>query len=139
MAPHSLYYYPYGAFGESQRTLLNCAALYFDSLFVLDPDRASAVEYGKLALDKELRMLEAEGILHRIAPADVLQQYEEAITRSILTDVQDPAFLRECKGSGLPTAWRLALAKVPKQIREHSEHPDHDRLKPLDEAMQRLL
>ena len=78
-------------------------------------------------------LLEQEGILERIAPEEVLKKYENTIGDAIRTDMLDTEFLQLCDRSGRAEFWTLALAKIPKEIREDPK------FKPLDRSMQRLM
>jgi translation initiation factor IF-3 len=130
---HSIFYYPYASFKEEQSPLLKAVALYFDKLYILDPLKASWDWIGPSRQDRHLIMLEEQEILVRVSPEEVLHKYEEAITDSIRADLQDPEFLQLCAVSGRAGRWTLALAKVPKEIRND---PDHQ---PLDKSMQRVM
>lgn len=132
MNEHSIFYYPYASFTQEQSPLLKAAALYFDKLYILDPLKASWDLIGPGRQDNHLIMLEQEGILVRISPEEVLHKYEDAITDAIRVDLQDPDFLRVCETSA-KARWTLALAKIPKDIR------DDPKFKPLDRSMQRLM
>jgi hypothetical protein len=41
MTDHNIFYYPYASFTNAQAPLLKIAALYFDHLYLLDPEEAS--------------------------------------------------------------------------------------------------
>lgn len=133
MNEHSIFYYPYASFKEEQSPFLKAAALYFDKLYILDPLKASWDWIGPSRQDNHLIMLEQEGILVRVAPEEVLHKYEEAIADAIRADLQDREFLQLCETSSRAGRWTLALAKVPKEIR------DDPRFQPLDRSMQRLM
>jgi hypothetical protein len=133
MEEHSLFYYPYASFSDDQKLLLKAAALFFDKLYILDPCKASYKGIGPGIKVGHVNLLEKEGILERISPEHVLNNYENAITNSIRSDLNDPEFIRLCKTSGRAKYWTLALAKVPKDIREDPK------LKLLDRSMQRLM
>lgn len=131
MNAHSIFYYPYASFRDDQVPLLKAAALYFDKLYILDPLKASWNMIGPMGGMQELLLLEEAGILERVAPEEVLKNYESAITNEILADMKDPQFLSLCQKKGKGRRWTLALAKVPKEIR--ATH----RL--LDETMRRFM
>ncbi len=131
MNEHSIFYYPYASFRDDQVPLLKAAALYFDKLYILDPVKASWDMVGPAGGIQELRLLEQEGILHRVAPEEVLKVYEKAITAEILADMRDPKFLSLCQRKGRGRRWTLALAKVPKEIRSKYQS--------LDTPMRRLM
>jgi hypothetical protein len=133
MNEHNLFYYPYASFSDNQKLLLKAAALYFDKLYILDPFKASYDGIGPGDKSQHVNMLEKEGILERVSPEKVLHDYENAITNAIRSDLHDPEFIKLCKTSGRAQYWTLALAKVPKDIREDPN------LKPLDRSMQRLM
>ena len=46
MTEHSLFYYPYASFTNTQLQLLKVEALYFDKLYLLDPVGASRATIG---------------------------------------------------------------------------------------------
>jgi len=133
MDAHNLFYYPYASFGDKQKLLLKAAALYFDKLYILDPNSANWGGVGPSQLNHELELLEKEKILVRISPEEVLHKYENYITDSIYTDLDDPDYLKCCEKSGLTGRWTLALAKVPKNVR------DDPKFKSLDRSMQYLM
>lgn len=142
MSDHNLFYYPYASFTNAQLPLLKVAALYFDKLYILDPDKASGGTIGlgeDEQVEKDVRLLEKERILERISPEEVLQEYEQAIGDTIKEDLNSPEFLQLCETAGKAEVWTLALAKVPKEIRDDPQHAEHSRLKPRDQAMQRLM
>jgi hypothetical protein len=133
MSEHSIFYYPYASFSDDQKLLMKATALYFDKLYVLDPFKASYDGIGPGNKSQHLNMLEKEGIIERVSPEIVLHDYEDAITNAIRFDLNDPEFIKLCKMSSKAQHWTLALAKVPKEIREDPK------LKPLDRSMQRLM
>lgn len=133
MPGHNIFYYPYATFGDKQSLLLKAATLYFDKLYILDPLKANWGGIGEGPLANDMRVLEQEGILIRISPEEVLHQYEKIIAQAVRIDMQDREFLEVCEQSGRAGRWTLALAKVPKVIR------DDPKFKPLDRSMQRLM
>lgn len=132
MSEHSVFYYPYATLGSQQSPLLKAAALYFDKLFILDPLKASWATIGPGKREPDLRLLESEGILQRIAPEEVLLRNDKTIGDAIERDIADPEFRKLCaeKEQGW---WTLALAKVPQAIR------DDPKFQPLDQAMRDLM
>lgn len=139
MPKHNLYYYPYASFTNAQLPLLKVAALYFDKLYILDPDKAIGGTVGLGDVTKEIALLETEGILERVSPAEILAKYEHEIAAAIRADLSDSEFMDLCEQSGKAQLWTLALAKVPKEIREDPQHREYATLKPRDQAMQRLM
>ena len=133
MTEHTIYYYPYASFQGEQEPLLKAAALYFDKLYILDPSKANWAGIGQSPLSHDLVLLEQEKILVRIAPEDILHKYEKKIAESIRSDLEDPEFLKLCERSGRSGSWTLALAKVPKDIRDDPVY------QPLDRSMQHLM
>ncbi|SNQ59674.1 hypothetical protein [Candidatus Methanoperedens nitratireducens] len=133
MTEHSIFYYPYASFKGEQGLLLKAAALYFDKLYILDPEKACWAGIGQNPLSDDLKLLEQENVLERIAPEDVLHKYEKIIAESVRADMKDPEFLKLCEQSGRARRWTLALAKVPKEIRDDAE------FNPLDKSMQRIM
>jgi hypothetical protein len=133
MASNQLFYFPYASLGTRQSPLLRAAALYFDSLFLLDPLKASWGSVGPGSAEGDVRLLEQEGILKRIAPEEVMHRYEDAIAASIRADMQDPEFVRLCEEFGEGRHWTLALAKVPRAIRADPE------FHPIDQSMRAIL
>lgn len=132
MGQHSVFYYPYASFGAEQSLLLKAAALYFDKLYILDPLKASWATIGPGERETDLRLLESEGILQRVAPEDVLLRNDKIIGNAIECDLADPEFLKLCEGKA-DKRWTLALAKVPKAIRNDPKY------QPLDQAMRNLM
>lgn len=132
MSEHSVFYYPYATIGEQQSLLLKAAALYFDKLFILDPLKASWATIGPGDSESDLRLLEAEGILQRIAPEEVLLRNAKTIADAIERDLADPEFLKLCAEKA-DSRWTLALAKVPQAIRNDPKY------QPFDQAMRSLM
>ena len=136
MSAHEIFYFPYGYFEDAQTPLLKMAALYFDKLYLLDPELATSGTIGISAPEvaENLALLEQEPhkILERVNPKDVVAKYENAIANAVHSDMADPEFLSLCESSGR-NYWTLALAKVPKEIR------DDPRYRPTDRAMQRFM
>jgi hypothetical protein len=126
---HSLFYYPYTSVQESQSSLLQSTALYFDKLYVLDPDAAIAgapgAGIGPAQIASDAKLLEREGLLERVPPAEVLEKYGDAIARAIHFDLKDEDFIAICRRSGY-SSWELALEKVPGALQQ-------------EEAMRQLL
>jgi hypothetical protein len=139
MESHEIFYYPYGSFRDAQVPLLKAAALYFDRLSILDPEKASGGGIGAVEVAADVKLLEVEGILVRISPEEVLRKYEGVIAAAIRADLEDSEFLKLCEASGKAQSWTLALAKVPRDIRENPVHQDYQTRKPEDQAMQRLM
>lgn len=133
MNGHEIFYYPYASFKEEQKPLLKAAALYFDKLYILDPLKASSGTIGPGGASKDVRLLEDIGVLDRVGPGQVLFKYEKPIADAIRADLNDPEFMKLCETSGRAQYWTLALAKVPKIIRDDPE------FKPLDRSMQHLM
>ena len=132
MLEHALFYYPYASLGRQQQLLLRATALYFDRLYLLDPAKASFGSVGPGNLDADVRLLEREGLLERVAPENVLHQHEAAIAAAIRDDLSDPGFRQLCAEKG-NSRWTLALAKVPQAIR------GDPRYQPIDESMRHIL
>lgn len=139
MSSHNLFYYPYGSFYDRQAPLLKVVALYFDKLYLLDPEKASSAGIGVGEAAADVQLLEQHGILERVAPEEVLLTHEAALADAIRADLADPAFLQLCEASGRASSWTLALAKVPKAIRDDPSHQEYGARKPRDQAMQRLM
>jgi hypothetical protein len=76
MNPHTLFYYPYGSFTDQQAPLLKAAALYFDKLYILDPEKASGGEIGAVGVAREVKVLEQHGIFKLVATEEVLLKFE---------------------------------------------------------------
>ena len=133
MNDHTIFYYPYASFTDSQAPLLKAVALFFDKLYILDPEKASGGMIGAGPVAKDVALLESVGILERVAPEEVLHDYEKEITDAISADMLDPEFTNLCDSPGLPSLWQLALAKVPEGIR-------HDpKFQPIDDSMKNTL
>lgn len=129
---HSIFYYPYASLQSKQSMLLKALALYFDKLYVLDPAKASWATIGAGQIERDLRLLEVEGLLQRVAPEEVLLHNEKTIFDAIRSDLADPGFQNLCAGHG-QGRWTLALAKVPATIRNDPA------FQPLDQAMKQLM
>ncbi|WP_238354397.1 hypothetical protein [Fulvivirga marina] len=132
MEPLSIYYYPYANFGKEQLQLLKVAALYFDKLYILDPSKANWSGIGQPDYERDVRTLESEGIIERISPEDVLHKYENLIQYSIEQDLKDQGFREICDHYSLGK-WTLAIAKIPKELRDL---PDYQ---PVDQSMRNLM
>lgn len=130
---NSIHYYPYASFTDNQAPLLKATVLYFDKLHILDPFRASWQNIGAIHAKEEISFLKEKKILLPIHPAEVLHKYEAEIAASIRADMNDPEFLKICEDFGKAKTWILALAKVPKAIRDDSEY------QPLDQSMRKLM
>ena len=136
---HNLFYYPYASFTDAQLPLLKAVALFFDKLYILDPEKATGGTIGLGDRAKDVELLEREGILVRVSPEEVLEKYEDPIAGAIRADLSDREFIALCEASGRAQAWRLALAKVPREIRDDPQHAEYAARKPRDRAMQRLM
>ncbi len=132
MNGHSVFYYPYGSFQDKQSPLLRAAALYFDKLYILDPVKASFGRIGAGEVEEDVRLLEDEGILERVSPEEVLAEHESTISAAIQRDLSDVGFQKLCAEKGTGT-WTLALAKVPKELREEPA------MQPAEQAMKRMM
>ena len=68
MTEHSVFYYPYASFTDVQAPLLKAVALYFDKLYILDPEKASSGDIGIGAVAKDVKLLELRdvGLLERV-------------------------------------------------------------------------
>lgn len=136
MQYNSIFYYPYANFFNTKSPILKTAALYFDKLYILDPLKATYSKPGCLTLAKEpddILILEKEGILERIAPEEVIHKYEKEISKAIREDMKDLSFRQLCEDKDSNGMWRLAVEKVPKDIRTDPE------FKPIDKSMQRMM
>jgi hypothetical protein len=117
MNEHNLFYYPYASFTDAQLPLLKVAALYFDKLYILDPERASWKGIGvNRNAQQAVKLLEDNQILETIRPEDVLAKYADSINDAIRWDMQDREFLNICD-SQTRGRWTLSLAKVPQNLR----------------------
>lgn len=132
MTQQSIFYYPYASFADEQSLLLKVVALYFDKLYILDPVKATFGRIGIGRVEEDVRLLEQEQILERVAPEEVLNKHEATISAAIQRDLGDAEFRRLCAEKG-GRSWTLALAKVPKTLRETPA------FQPLDESMKRAL
>jgi hypothetical protein len=122
MNEHTLFYYPYASFTNTQLPLLKVAALYFDRLIILDPVGASWNTVGadyqardavKLLMDEKI------AILQTVMPADVLAKYAGSIRDAVRQDMNDPEFLALCAAQSRATGkqrWTLSLEKVPQDL-----------------------
>jgi hypothetical protein len=132
MTEHKLFYYPYASFTGRQSLLLKAAALYFDKLYILDPSKASFGRVGIGEVEQDVRLLEQEQILERVAPEEVLNKYEATITAAIQRDLNDAGFRSLCAEKA-GHKWTMALAKVPHDLRQAPA------FQPLEESMKRVL
>lgn len=136
MNTHSIFYYPYASFMSDQSPLLKVAAIYFDKLYILDPEKSTSgiigIEEPEVAKDVALLEHKDVNILERIAPEVVVEKYEPAIAKAVRDDLRDKEFVEHCATSE-KDYWTIALAKIPKDIREDPK------FQPKDKAMQRLM
>ena len=136
MTTHSIFYYPYASFMSDQSPLLKVAAIYFDKLYILDPEKSTSgiigIEEPEVAKDVALLEHKDVEILERIAPEEVVEKYEPAIAKAVRDDLRDKEFVEHCATSD-KDHWTIALAKIPKDIREDPK------FQPKDKAMQRLM
>jgi hypothetical protein len=132
MSGHSIFYYPYASLTKQHSLLLKVVALYFDKLYILDPEKASFDSIGVREMGADLQLLEQAGLLERIAPEAVLHQHEKAILDAIQSDLADPKFKTLCAEKG-NKRWTLALVKVPKDRRGNPS------FKPLDDSMKQVM
>src|SRR5216683_6913681 len=109
----SLFYYPYGSFKDKQSPILRAAALYFDRLFILDPEKASAGVIGAEPILDDLDLLKKEGILVPVAPETVLGGLSGEISKAVQDDLKDEGFLQLCRRAGQASRWTIALSKLP--------------------------
>jgi hypothetical protein len=58
MHEHKIFYYPYAPSKEKQAPLLEEAALYFDTLYILDPLKASWDRVGEAEIGRDLKLHE---------------------------------------------------------------------------------
>lgn len=132
MNEQSVYYYPYASLDDSNLTMIKAIALYFDRLYILDPLKSRWSGIGGGPFDDQIKLLEDEGILVRIAPETVMHQYESSIAAAIKADIADSKFVDLCNQQSTGT-WTLALAKVPEEIRNNPKY------KPVDQSMRHIL
>jgi hypothetical protein len=135
MKRHTIFYYPYGSFQDAQAPLLKATAVYFDKLYILDPEKATGGSIGIGEVNNDIKLLEQKGLLERVAPEEVLHAdtIEHAIAEAVRADVRDTKFIELCESSGRAHYWTLALAKVPHDLR------NDPKFQPLDASMKNLL
>ena len=61
MTEHNLFYYPYASFTNAQAPLLKVAAIYFDKIYILDPEKANSGSIGIGNVASDVDLLEREG------------------------------------------------------------------------------
>lgn len=132
MIGKNIFYYPYATLGRNQLAMLKAIALYFDKLYILDPLKSSWAGIGSGPYEEDIKLLESQGILERVAPEAVMHQYEKSIANAIRADLSDNVFLDQCNHESTGT-WTLALAKVPIEIRDDLAH------QPIDQSMRNIL
>jgi hypothetical protein len=135
---HSIFYYPYANFTDNKSPLLKAAALYFDKLFILEPEKVYQGQTGTYELGKTDECVnflrdKNRNIIEPIRPEEVLYQFEKEISDAIRGDLNDPEFVSLCEKSGKHPYWKLAMEKIPKEIREDPK------FKPLDQSMQKIM
>ncbi len=119
MTKHNLYYYPYATMTDAELPLLKASALYFDKLYILDPEAASWGTVGADAAAGEAMIrLAAEGVFERLRPEEAIESHGDRLLEAVREDCRDPEFLKLCQDSGKKSSWTLALAKVPLQLRQ---------------------
>jgi hypothetical protein len=64
MNSHSIFYYPYASLPGNQPPLLKVAAIHFDKLYTLDPEKSSSGMIGIQApkVGKDIALLEHESV-----------------------------------------------------------------------------
>lgn len=132
MIGKNIFYYPYASLGDKQLAMLKAIALYFDRLYILDPLKSSWAGIGSGPYENEIKLLEDEGILVRIAPEEVMHKYEQSIANAIRDDLNDGEFRKLCDETSGGN-WTLALAKVPQEIRNDPKY------QPTDQSMRNIL
>jgi hypothetical protein len=80
-----------------------------------------------------LRYWSRQVFLERVAPEEVLRDNAFALAGAIAAYWNDPEFVTLCRSSERARYWRIALAKVPKEIRTDP------RFQLFDQSMQWLL
>ncbi|MBK8937956.1 MAG: hypothetical protein IPM79_10010 [Polyangiaceae bacterium] len=104
---------------DAELPLLKASALYFDKLYILDPEAASWGTVGADAAVGEARSrLDAEGVFERLRPEEAIESHGDRLLEAVREDCRDPEFLKLCQDSGKKSSWTLALAKVPLQLRQ---------------------
>src|SRR5688572_29344886 len=125
MNQQTIFYYPYASFKNEQLPFLKTAALYFEKIFILDPEKSGYGQqgfgFGDEGMEKEIAVLESTSILQRIKPEEVLAAFQSEITNSIQSDLSDPVFRDLCDNNpDNKSKWLLSLAKVPKELSSES-------------------
>jgi len=125
MIGKNIFYYPYATLGRNQLAMLKAIALYFDKLYILDPLKSSWAGIGSGPYEEDIKLLESEGILERVAPEQVMHKYEQTIAKAIHDDLNDAEYRGLCDQESTGT-WTLALAKLPEAIRDDPKYQSID-------------
>jgi hypothetical protein len=131
----ALFYYPYAEPLKRHRELFRMVALYFDKLCLLDPEKANGGAIGAGEMASEASLLEGEGLLERLQPAEMIRDYGSVIADGVRRDLADSLYLNLCEreGGDRPQAWTVAIEKVPAELRQDP------RYQPLDRATQSFM
>lgn len=115
----SLFYYPYAALGFAQSPILRAVGLYFDKLYMLHPDDATAQQIGTSAnVRRDVDALVKDRRLTLVNPLGLLARHGEAIHAGITEDQGDLEWQRICREETTARKWTLALSKVPLDVRK---------------------
>ncbi len=131
MDQHKVFYYPYSYFADNQSPVLKLAAIYFDKIYILDPELAHHDGIGiSNGMKYNVTQLEDAGILERVTPTEVFQSkenvdYQQLITEGIKSDLADPEFQQLCQ-TNQKQGWNISLAKIPEEYRNDPKKRDDE-------------
>jgi hypothetical protein len=100
-------YYPYMNIRNTES--LKSMVLYFDKIHIINPLMASI---GSSYDNSELNELEHNGVIRFLSPLDLLKNYDDIMTQSVMGDLTDPTFLSVCQQVD-QRSWEIHTEKVP--------------------------
>jgi hypothetical protein len=110
--PEALYY-PYTRVKSEES--LKAMILYFDKIYVISPNEASA----GFDENSDFDILQSNGLIDSISPSELIQQYDRLLTKSVLGDLTDHSFLQLSSIARYKTSqkqWEIYSEKVPSSL-----------------------
>jgi len=104
-------YYPYTTVQSIDN--LMAMVLYFDTIYIINPEKAAI---GDRLIRQEISVLEREKIIRYISPAELLEEYDNLMTQSVINDLGNSDFLNLCHNKALPKVWKIYTEKIPNAL-----------------------
>ncbi len=108
-------YYPYATITSAET--LKKSLLYFDNIYIIDPEKASAHTKSKSTHTIEIQELIQTKIVKPISPLKLITKYDSVISESVIADLNDQNFIKFCQSTGVDS-WTISTAKVPSAIQD---------------------